>query len=144
MNYELLWGLWHATCNKESGKLNEVSWDPAANLFSERGLPLCLKTFRAFLQLSFRIKPGWNQPGFPTFKPHSLKNHFKLEQFIQFALMANHLREKSAKMNNPHGRRLQNDKIRQPRYDKICVMRIANWSQWRNVVQIDRVSDIFC
>ncbi len=30
------------------------------HLFSERGLPLCLKTFRAFLQLSFLYEPGGN------------------------------------------------------------------------------------
>ena len=48
-----------------NGKLDEVSQDPPPTLLA-RGLPLRSLSFRAFLQLSYLIKPGWKQPGLPT------------------------------------------------------------------------------
>ena len=40
---------------------------PRRHHYSERGLPLCLNTFRAFLQLSFLLKARPKRSGFPSF-----------------------------------------------------------------------------
>lgn len=63
-----------------NGKLDEVSQDPPPTLLA-RGLPLRSLSFRAFLQLSYLIKPGWKQPGLPTLN-QSLRKEIALNKAI--------------------------------------------------------------
>ncbi|MGH9820761.1 MAG: hypothetical protein ACRD43_11380, partial [Pyrinomonadaceae bacterium] len=66
--------------NRTAASLMKTS-RPRRHHFSERGLPLCLITFRAFLQLSFQYRAWLNKPGFPSFKLH-LFSH--LQVFLTF------------------------------------------------------------